>query len=194
MTYLPRMHFYRQVIVTSLFTFYFKMGNILRNIASKIHGQNEENFPDNDPPDPTRIQFPSSMGTEPIISIPIDADMDQSVEKRIKFRVRHAATDFPATVEAHKDHTISTLKRYLIEHMGIPFPSEDGRCKILMVWNKPDLLHDEPLKVDGENELKIDQRYLGGSVDHLRLGEYGLENGDFLMFTVTFPQIFVRHS
>ncbi|CAF4843919.1 unnamed protein product [Rotaria sp. Silwood1] len=165
------------------------MGNIFRNIATKTYGQNKDRVPDNDPPDPTRIRFPSSMGPEPTISIPIDTDMSQSVEKRIKFRVRHAATDFPATVEAHEDHRISTLKQYLIEYMGMPFPSKHGKCKILMVWNKPDLLRDEPLKVDGENKVEMDQRYLGGSIDHLTLREYGLENGDFLMFTVTFSQI-----
>jgi hypothetical protein len=92
-------------------------------------------------------------------------------------------------VEAHKDHKILILKRYLIEHMALPFPGEDGKCKILMVWNRPDLLRDQPLKVDGEEELEIDQRFVGGSVDHLTLGEYGLENGDFLMFTVTFTRI-----
>ncbi|CAF4131932.1 unnamed protein product, partial [Rotaria sordida] len=148
------------------------MGNIFRSITTKIFGQNENSFPDNDPPDPTRIRFPSSIGPEPTISIPIDTDMNQSVEKRIKVRVRHAATDFPATVEAHKDHKISTLKRYLIEHMGMPFPSEDGKCKILMVRNKPNLLRDEPLKINRENELEMDQRFLGGSIDHLSLGEY----------------------
>ncbi|CAF4974956.1 unnamed protein product, partial [Rotaria socialis] len=62
------------------------------------------------------------MGPEPIISIPIDADMSDSVEKRIQFRVRHAATDFPATVIAHQDHKIAALKLCLIEHMGMPFP------------------------------------------------------------------------
>ncbi|CAF1513870.1 unnamed protein product [Adineta steineri] len=161
------------------------MGNIFRNTAIKTTDQNMNNIPDNDPPDPTRIQFPACMGSEPIIHIPLDLDMDQSLDKRLTFRVRHAATDFPATVEAHKDHTISILKRYLIEHMGMPFPSKDGKCKILMVWNKPDLLRDEP----SEEQSEINERYLGGSIDRLRLVEYGLENGDFLMFTVMFPQI-----
>jgi hypothetical protein len=165
------------------------MGNTFKSITTKIYGHDEVGFPDNDPPDPTRIRFPSSMGPEPIISILIDADMSQSVDKRIRFRVRHAASDLSAIVEAHKDHKILTLKRYLNEHMALPFPSEDLKCKILMVWNKPDLLRDEPLKVDGEEELEIDQRFVGGSVDHLTLGEYGLENGDFLMFTVTFTRI-----
>ncbi|CAF1508327.1 unnamed protein product, partial [Rotaria sordida] len=148
------------------------MGNIFRNITTKIYSQDGNSFPDNDPPDPTRIRFPSSIGPEPTISIPVDTDMNQSVEKRIKFRVRHAATDYSATVEAHKDRKISTLKRYLIEHMEMPFPSEDGKCKILMVWNKPDLLCDEPLKVNRENELEMGQRFLGGSIDHLSLDEY----------------------
>ncbi|CAF3893153.1 unnamed protein product [Adineta steineri] len=161
------------------------MGNIFRNMAIKTDGQNMNNVPDNDPPDPTRIQFPACMGSEPIIHIPLDLDMDQSLDKRIIFRVRHAATDFPATVEAHKDHTVSILKRYLIEHMEMPFPSKDGKCKILMVWNKPDLLRDEP----SEDQSEINERFLGGSIDRLRLTEYGLENGDFLMFTVMFPQI-----
>ncbi|CAF3351654.1 unnamed protein product [Rotaria sp. Silwood2] len=165
------------------------MGNIVRNMTIKINNQNENSFPDNDPPDPTRIRCPASMDPEPIISIPLDANMSDSVEKRIQFRVRHAATDFPATVRAHQDHKISTLKRCLIEHMGMPFPSTDGKCKILMAWNKPDLLPDEPLKVDEETELEMNQRFMGGSIDYLKLGEYGLENGDFLMFTVMFPQI-----
>jgi len=165
------------------------MGNTFKNIATKTYGHDEVGFPDNDPPDPTRIRFPSSMGPEPIISILIDADMSQSVDKQIRFRVRHAASDLSAIVEAHKDHKILKLKRYLIEHMALPFPSEDLKCKILMVWNKPDLLRDEPLKVDGEEELAIDQRFVGGSVDHLTLGEYGLENDDFLMFTVAFTRI-----
>ncbi|CAF4315225.1 unnamed protein product, partial [Adineta steineri] len=147
------------------------MGNIFRNIAIKTDGQNMNNVPDNDPPDPTRIQFPTCMGSEPIIHIPLDLDMDQSLDKRLTFRVRHAATDLPATVEAHKDHTISILKRYLIEHMEMPFPSKDGKCKILMVWNKPDLLRDEP----SEDQSEINERFLGGSIDRLRLTEYGLE-------------------
>ncbi|CAF2130964.1 unnamed protein product [Rotaria magnacalcarata] len=165
------------------------MGNIVRNIAAIIYDQNESSFPGNDPPDPTRIRHPASMDPAPIISIPIDADMSDSVEKRIQFRVRHAATDFPATVIAHQDHKIATLKRCLIEHTEMPFPSKDGKCKILMIWNKPHLLRDELLKAYGENELEIDQRFIGGSIDHLKLGEYGLENGDILMFTVTFPQL-----
>jgi hypothetical protein len=165
------------------------MGNICRNSLTEIRSQPKDNFLDDDPPDPTRIQFPSSMGTEPTISIPIDIGMSQSVEKRIKFRVRHAASDFPATVEAHKDHKISTLKRYLIEHMGTPFPSEDGKCKITMVWKKPNLLPDQPINMHEGNMSERNQRYLGGSIDDLTLGEYGLENGDFLMFIVTFRQL-----
>lgn len=166
------------------------MGNIFKNISTKIDDQNINNIDDNDPPDPTRIQCPSSMGyPEPIIHIPVDLDMNQSLDKRIKFRVRHAATDFPATVEAHQDHTISTLKQYLIEHMGMPFPSKDGKCKILMVWNKPNLQPDKPSKVNENGQYEMNERYLGGSIDHLRLSEYGLENGDFVMFTVMFPQI-----
>ncbi|CAF4439433.1 unnamed protein product, partial [Rotaria socialis] len=79
-------------IIDELFieNFRSKMGNIVRNMATKIYNQNESSFPDNDPPDPTRIRCPASMGPEPIISIPIDADMSDSVEKRIQFRVRHA--------------------------------------------------------------------------------------------------------
>ena len=129
------------------------------------------------------------MDHEPTIRIPIETEMSHSEERRMRFRVRHAATDYPGTVEAHKDHTIATLKQHLIEHMGMPFPSEDGKCKILMIWNKPDLLRDEPFKVDGASGREMDERYCGGSIDHLTLGTYGLANGDFLMFTVMFPQI-----
>ncbi|UJR17474.1 hypothetical protein I4U23_004369 [Adineta vaga] len=165
------------------------MGNIFKNISSKTTSQNMNNVTDNDPPDPTRIQFPSSMGSEPIIHIPFDSNMNQTLDKRLTFRVRHAATDFPATVEAHQEHTISILKQHLIEHMGIPFPTKDGQSKIITVWNKPNLLRDEAPKTKNKDQLKINERYLGGSIDHLRLGEYGLENGDFVMFTVMFPQL-----
>lgn len=158
-------------------------------MAAKSDNQNVTHFPDYGPPDPTQIRFPTSMGSEPIIHIPLDSAMSQSIDKRLIFRVRHAATDFPATVEAHKDHTISVLKRYLIEHMEMPFPSRDGKCKIVMVWNKPDLPRDEPSNVSEKDRSEINERYLGGSIDHLRLGDFGLDNGDFLMFTVMFSQI-----
>ena len=166
------------------------MGIIIARIMLKVRGRNSNSFLSDDPPDSTRIRFSSSINSEPTISIPTDPDMDQSADKRIKFRVRHAASDLLATVEAHKDHRVSMLKQYLIENMGMPFPSEDGKCKIWMVWNKAHLTRDEPIDVDDDNKLNINQRYLGGSIDHLRLGEYGLDNGDALMFTVVFPQIF----
>jgi hypothetical protein len=155
------------------------MGNLFRNLGSKRCDQ----------PQPKRISSLPIMDLEPTLRIPVETEMSQSEGNRLRFRVRHAATDFPAIVEAHKDHKIATLKRHLVEQMGMPFPSEDGKCKILMVWNKPDLLRDEPLRVDGTSGWTMDQRYLGGSIDHLSLGTYGLENGDFLMFTVMFPQI-----
>ena len=156
------------------------MGNIFKSTAARNYGVNANCVPDSGPPDPTQIRFPSCMGTEPIISIPIDANMDQTMDKQIKFRVRHAASDFPATMVAHKDHTIATLKLYLIKSMGLPSRIEDIKCKILMVWKKNNLLEDESLETGTEN----DQRNLGGSIDHLTLGEYGLENGDFLMFKI----------
>ena len=157
------------------------MGNIFKSTTTEIV--------DDDQPDPTRVRLPVSVGSEPIIRIPLDPNMDSSPEKRLTFRVRQCATDFPATVEAHKDHTIAVLKQSLIEHASMPFPSKDGRCKIIQIWNKPDLQDDQPLQ-DGESgKHQMNKRYLGGSVDHLRLGEYGLENGDFLMFTVMFPQL-----
>ena len=157
------------------------MGNIFRNTTTEIV--------DDDPPDPTRIRPPASMGSEPIIRIPFDPNMNSSPEKRLTFRVRQCATDFPATIEAHKDHTVATLKQCLIEHVSMPFPSEDGRCKIIQVRNKQNLQSDQPLQTDGGDKHPMNKRYLGGSIDHLRLGEYGLENGDFLMFTVMFPQL-----
>ena len=123
--------------------------------------------------------------SKPDISIPTGDNMNPSAECRIRFRARHAATDYPATIEAHKDHTIAQLKRYLIEQMGMPFPSEDGRCKIMAVYNKPDLLPDQPIK----DKLETNDRYLGGSIDHLTLAKYGLGNGDYIMFVVTFPQL-----
>ena len=162
------------------------MGNIVGNISGKKCEQNANGLLDNDQSGPNQARALPSVPLEPTISIPMETEMSTSEGKRIKFRVRHAASDFSATVEAHDDHTISTLKRYLVEHMGMPFPSEDGKCKILMVWNKPDLLRDEPSKMD---KLEMDHRYLGGSIDRLQLGTYGLESGDFLMFTVMFPQI-----
>lgn len=155
------------------------MGNLFSNTESKRCDQQ----------DPTQIRSLPSMDLEPTIRIPVETEMSRSEEKRMRFRVRHAATDFPATVEAHKDHTIAILKQHLIEHMGTPFPSADGKCKILMVWNKPALLRDEPFKVNGASRCEMNERYLGGSIDHLTLGTYGLTNGDFLMFTVMFPQI-----
>jgi len=160
------------------------MGNIFKKTTAARIPNN-----DNGPLNPPQIQFPSCMGTEPIISIPIDANMDQSIDKRIRLRARHAASDFPATFEAHTDHKIAILKQYLIKSMGFPSQLGDVRCKILMVWQKRDLLQDEPLETDKENKLEMNQRYLGGSIDHLTLSEYGLENGDFIMFAVTFPKI-----
>ena len=161
------------------------MGNVLRNIVGKKCDYKEDRFPDNEQHDSTQNR------SLPSISIPAETGMDPYGEKWIRFRARHAATDSPLTVEAHEDHTISTLKRHLIERMGMPFPSEDGKCKLLMVWNKPDLLHDEPLTLDG---LEMDRKYLGGSIDHLGLGTYGLENGDYIMFTVMFPQLLLASA
>ena len=167
------------------------MGNVMRNIVGKKCDYNEDRFPDNEQHDTTQNSSLPAVNLAPTLSIPAESGMDEHGEKWIRFRARHAGTDFPLTVEAHEDHTISTLKRHLIEHMGIPFPSEDGKCKIWAVWNKPDLLHDEPLTVGG---LEMDRRYRGGSIDHLGLGAYGLENGDYIMFTVMFPQILLASA
>ena len=188
MVCLPRMRFIIR-LCHDVIQLHSKMGNTFRNTVIKINNQDKSNFPTNDSPDPNKIPVPASMNSKPIIFIPSDTDVHRSEGKRIKFTVRHATTDFPAIVDAHEDLRISTLKQYLIQYMGIPLPREDGRCKILMVWNKPDLLRDEALKVATEDQFEMDERYLGGSIDHLRLSEYGLESGDFLMFTVMFPQI-----
>ena len=116
--------------------------------------------------------------------------MSSSEGDRIRFKARHAATDFPATIDAHKLHTIGEVKRHLIEAMGYPFPSEDGRCKFLAVANKPDLVRDEPIPVeDTTPKMSINERYLGGSIDHLTLHEYGVSTGDYIMFVITFPQL-----
>ena len=78
----------------------------------------------------------------------------------------------------------------MIEHLVYPFPSEDGRCKILMVANKPDLVRDEPIRAENRTvNVSINKRYLSGSIDHLTLQEYGLTTDDYIMFIVTFPQL-----
>lgn len=156
------------------------MGNIFKNnTATQNHAPHQT-------PDPKAY-----LSWKPNVFLPIGEDMNQSSECRIIFRARHTAQDYVATIEAHKDHTIAQLKRRLIEFMGIPFPSEDGRCKIFAVWNKFDLRPDEPIKDEiTKDKPKINDRYLGGSIDHLTLGEYGLDNGDYFTFLVIFPQLF----
>lgn len=158
------------------------MGNIFRsNTIPRNQNSNHES---------QAVIEPTSL--KPTVFIPIGEDMNQAEEYRIRFYVRHTASDWPVSiVEAHKDHTVAQLKRRLIELMGMPFSNEDGRCKISAVWNKPGLIPDEPLKNDDEkNILAIDRRFLGGSIDHLTLSEYGLGNGDKLTFLVTFPQLY----
>ena len=126
------------------------------------------------------------MNSFPALCIPIRNGMSSSEDDRIKFRARHAATDFPVSIEAHKLHTIGEVKRHLIEHMGYPLPTTDGQCKILAVANKATLIRDEPIHTD---KSPVNERYLGGSIDHLTLQEYGLTNNDYIMFLVTFPQL-----
>lgn len=157
------------------------MGNIFKSSSTPRNQQSHH--------EPQTSIDPASL--KPTLFIPVDKDLNQAEEYRIRFYVRHTASDCPvAIVEAHKDHTVAQLKRHLIELMGMPFPSEDGRCKISAVWTKPGLIPDEPLKNDDEkNTPKIDRRFLGGSIDHLTLSEYGLGNGDKLTFIVTFSQI-----
>ena len=157
------------------------MGNIFRS-NSVLQNQNSNH-------EPQAVIDPASL--KPTVFIPIDKDMNQAEEYRIRFYVRHTASDCPvAIVEAHKDHTVAQLKRHLIELMGMPFPSKDGRCKISAVWTKPGLIPDEPLKNDDNKDTaEMGRRFLGGSIDHLTLNEYGLGNGDKLTFIVTFPQL-----
>lgn len=137
-----------------------------------------------------RNTIPVSLLDAPRVCIASDKDRDASLDERILIGVRHAGTDRLIGIEAHRDVSMGTLKRHLIEEMAMPFPTEDGLCRILMVWNKADAQRDEPIESIKRKYPEINERYLGGSVDQLTLNEFGLDNGDFLLFTVVFAQLF----
>jgi hypothetical protein len=94
--------------------------------------------------------------------------MDRS--KRLRFRARQCATDFPITIDAHVDQTVTELKEFLIDDVGY-----DGR---FMKTAKMRLFVPKQLADSGNDE----------QFDALTLKEVPIRSGDFILFAFHFNE------
>jgi hypothetical protein len=108
---------------------------------------------------------------EPVVNAIPDSMMHESMdrEKRLRFRMRMGGTDFPWTIDAHKQQTVQTLKDSLLRyHCG------DNEKVFTMFTIRLHL----PNVADGSREEE------DNLFNTMTLEKLGIQSGDFVMFSL----------